>query len=115
MAEQKDTGPDRGALDLRGLFFLFIGLVGALALYAKDDDGTRATIWFILFVGGGIALIARAFKQEKLAGLILPISSIAAAILIYQADSDNLVGAVILALVGLAAGAYLILFASTKA
>ena len=115
MSEQKDTGPDRGVLDLRGLFFLFIGLVGALALYAKDDDGTRATIWFVLFVGGGIALVARAFRQEKLAGVILSISSIVGAVLIYQADSGHLVGAVILALAGLAAGAYLILFASTKA
>lgn len=115
MPEQKDTRPDRGVLDLRGLFFLFIGLAGSLALYAKDDDGTRATIWFVMFVGGGVALIARAFRQEKLAGLILPISGIVAAVLIYRADSDHLIGAVILALVSLAAGAYLILFASAKA
>jgi hypothetical protein len=114
MAEQEDTGPDRGVLDLRGLFFLFLGLVGALVLYAKDDDGTRAAIWLVLFCGGGIALIARAFRQEKLAGLILPISSIAAAVLIYQADSANLIGAVILALVGLGTGAYLLLFGSVK-
>src|ERR1700722_17307089 len=115
MSEQKDTGPDRGVLDLRGLFFLFIGLVGALALYAKDDDGTRATIWFVLFVGGGIALVARAFRREKIAGVILSISSIVGAVLIYQADSDHLVGAVTLAIAGLAAGAYLILFASPQA
>ena len=114
MGEQDNTGSDRGVLDLRGLFFLFTGLVGALVLYAKDDEGTRAAIWFVLFCGGGIALIARAFKQEKLAGLILPISSIVGAVLIYRADSDNLVGAMILALVGLGAGAYLMLFASLK-
>ena len=111
----EDTGPDRGVLDLRGLFFVFIGLVGALALYAKDDEATRAAIWFVLFCGGGIALIARAFKQEKLAGLVLPISSIVGAVLIYRADSGNLIGAVILVLVGLGTGAYLMLFASTKA
>jgi hypothetical protein len=109
MAEQKDTGPDRGLLDLRGLFLLFVGLAGGLVFYANDLDATRAAVWFVVFCGGGIALIARAFKLEKSAGLIVALSSVAAAILLYTGDTDNLTGAIILALVGLGGGAYLML------
>jgi len=109
MAKRKDIGPDRGALDLRGLLCLFIGLVGAIAFYANDLDGTRASVWLVLFGGGGIAMISRAFKQEKLAGLILILSGIGAAALLYTDDASNLTPAIVLLLAGLGAGAFLML------
>jgi hypothetical protein len=109
MAKRKDTAPDRGALDLRGLLCLFIGLVGAIAFYANDLDGTRASVWLVLFGGGGIAMISRAFKQEKLAGLILILSGIGAAALLYTDDASNLTPAIVLLLAGLGAGAFLML------
>ena len=109
MPEQEDTGPDRGALDLRGLLFLFIGFAGALVFYANDVDGTRAGIWLVLFGGGGTALIARAFKQEKVAGAIVALAGIVAGVLLYTDDADNLARAIILALAALGAGAYLMM------
>ena len=109
MAKRKDIGPDRGALDLRGVLCLFIGLVGAIAFYANDLDGTRASVWLVLFGGGGIAMISRAFKQEKLAGLILILSGSVAAALLYVDDSSNLTPAIVLLFAGLGAGAYLML------
>ena len=109
MAKHGNAGPDRGALDLRGLLCLFIGLVGALVFYANDIDGTRAVIWLVLFGGGGTGMIARAFKQEKLAGLIVMLAGISAAALLYADDTANLTLAIVLLLVGVGAGAYLML------
>ncbi len=114
MARRANTGPDRGALDFRGLLCLFIGLVGALIFYANDLDGTRAAVWLVLFGGGGIAMIARAFKQEKLAGLILMLVGIGAAALLYGDDAENLTPPVVLILAGVGAGAYLILLPATR-
>ena len=109
MAAKDDGGPDRDALDLRGLLCLFIGLVGAIALYAIDLDGTRANVWLVVFGGGGIAMISRALKQEKLAGLVLILTGILAAVLLYAGDADNLTPAIVLLLAGLGGGAYLML------
>ena len=109
MSEQEDAGPDRGVLDLRGLLFLFIGLTGALYFYANDDDGTRAAVWLILWVGGACTLFARAFRQEKLAALIIALAGIAAGVIWYTGDSDHLVSAIVLAVAGLGGAGYLML------
>lgn len=105
----KQDGLDRAALDLRGLLCLFIGVIGAIAFYATDLDGTRAGVWLVLFAGAGAAMIVRAFKQEKLAGAILILVGIVAAFLLYAGDADNLTPAIVLLLAGLGAGAYLML------
>lgn len=107
MAEQDD----RGVWILRGLLCLFIGLVGVIANYANDVDGTFASAWFVLFGGGVAVMISRAFKQEKLAGVILILIGISAAALIYADDTDNLTAAIVVLIAGLGAGAYLILLA----
>lgn len=109
MAKRDNDKVDRAALDLRGLLCLFIGLVGAIALYATDLDGTRAIIWLVLFGGGGIAMITRAFKQDKVAAVILILVGIIAAVLLYNEDADNLTGAIVLLLAGVGAGIYLML------
>ena len=109
MAKRDNDKVDRGALDLRGLLCLFIGLVGAIGFYATDLDGTRAGVWLVLFGGGGIAMITRAFKQEKVAGLILILVGITSALLLYTADADNLIEAIVLLFAGVGGGVYLML------
>jgi len=114
MAENERSGLDRGAMDMRGLLCVFIGLAGALVFYANDDDGTRAAVWLVLFAGGGVAMIARAFRQEKLAAVIVVAIGIVAGGLLYAGDGDNrLVAAIIVALAGVASGTYLMLVASS--
>lgn len=103
----QDTGPDRGVLDMRGMFFIFIGLVGAVMFYAKDDDGTRAAFWFIVCVGTGCSLIARAFRQQKLGAVLVAMAGVVGGVFLYQNDADNLIMAIGLAGIALGSGAYL--------
>lgn len=100
-------------MDLRGLLLIFIGLIGAFILYANDPyETTRATLCFLVFVGVGAHLVARAFRLRRTGGLILFFVAVAGAAVIYANDANDLLHAIVWLLAGAGAGAYVVAFAS---
>jgi hypothetical protein len=98
-------------LNLRGLVMVFVGLIGALFLYANDfANQSHTLLWLLAFVGGGASLIARTMGLRRASGPILVAVGVLGAAIFYTDDADNLTYAIVWLLAFCAGGGYLMMF-----